>query len=69
MALKSSKIRIKKIKNCRSNGEDCGKYKDKEGKNDQKLKNGHKKVNFQNFQKLFKKFVFLCHKDPLNKTN
>ena len=35
----------------------------------EKTKNYHKKVNFQNFQKLFKNFIFLCHKDPLNKTN
>ena len=31
----------------------CGQYKDKEGKNDQKLKNGPKNVNFQNFEKCF----------------
>ena len=29
----------------------CDQYKDKEGKNDQKLKNGPKNVNFQNFEK------------------
>ena len=30
-----------------------GQYKDKEGKNDQKLKNGPKNVNFLNFEKCF----------------
>ena len=38
---------------CRSNEVACGQYKDKEGKNDQKLKNGPKNVNFQNFEKCF----------------
>ena len=61
-------LRVKNL-SCRSNEVACGQYKDKEGKNDQKLKNGHKKVNFQNFQKLFKNFFFLGHKNPLNKTN
>ena len=32
----------------------CGQYKDKEGKNDQKLKNGPKNVNFQNSEKCFR---------------
>merc|ERR1712102_133316 len=38
---------------CRSNEVACGQYKDKEEKKDQKLKNGPKNVNFQNFEKWF----------------
>ena len=34
---------------CRSSGAACGNYKDKEGKNNQKMKEGPKNVNFQLF--------------------